>query len=226
MSRLRPSIMASIEKALSRSYFGRGSFSVTYPDKGEILCAISFLPLPANLCALGEGKRGDDPMHLYAHTSPGAYKVKDDFWLHAVENFPYRVEEWSKRIREDLAKPPTAEAEIEQFRHKLEEELEKQGASAEGHFSEQEAAEMAARLDEMASKLSELQERQQITEEELSRLKKVLDGAKDDLQTYPKAVWYRVTATRIWEATKKVVGSAEGRAVLAAEARRLLGLDP
>jgi len=46
MSRLRASIMAAIEETVSQSYFSRTSFSVSYPDSGESLCAIIFLPLP------------------------------------------------------------------------------------------------------------------------------------------------------------------------------------
>jgi len=218
--------MAAIEETVSLSYFSRTSFSVSYPDSGETLCAITFLPLPDKICVLGEARLDGDQLHPYACSIPGEYKTKDEHWLKNIEEFQSRVSQWTNRIREDLTPPTTVEGGIHEFREPVESQIKNRGADAAGYFTEQEAAELTSNMEEMANKLQELKERAEITERELKYLKDVLAGAKKDLRNYPKGVWYRETARRLWEVIKRVIGSTESREILVAEARKLLGLGP
>lgn len=225
MSRLRNSLMAEIEKVLAQSYYGRGSFSVRYPDgQNDPLCIINFVPLPQFACQLQESFRSNGGTQLQVESSPGGYKTRGRIEIEGAGEFAGTISEWIGRIREDLS-AIRPESEINEFAQKLDEELAKHLDSGAEQFSDAEISELTAKLEEMAEKLAELQQRQQITESELKALQAVLNGAKRDLQSYPKAVWYRVTATRLWEGTKKVLASPEGRKVLMLGAKRLLHLD-
>jgi hypothetical protein len=124
----------------------------------------TFLPLPDHVCALGEAKRDGTAGHLYLSTMPGTYKTRQDTWIDDIEQAPYRIDDWIRRIREDLAHPIEAEVPLDEFRQLLEEKLKEQGPAGNVGFSSEEIVEMAERLDAIAARLSELQERQQITE--------------------------------------------------------------
>jgi hypothetical protein len=221
MARLRMSVMADIEEKLSRSYFGRGSFGVTYPDNGNSYCVVGFLPLPGYQCKLADAGNGFTVTY-----SPGRVRETEEVVL-GTSQFGDLVVQWTERVKQDLLHPVTVDDELKEFTAKLEEELKAKSKSGntKAPFTAAEVADLTAKLEEMSTKLEALQQRQAITEAELQSLQEILNGAKRDLQSYPRGVWLRVTATRLWETTKAIITSPEGRQILSGELKKLIGLD-
>jgi hypothetical protein len=213
--------MTEIEQALSHTYFGRGNFSVTYPDSGLSYCIVAFLPSPDYQCRLREaGSSG-----FAVSATPGRVRATDDEPL-GQDSFAEYLMDWAMRVKEDLLHPLPVDEEIKVFAAKLEEELKSrsEGENLKAPFTDAEVAEMTAKLEAMSARLESLQERLGITEKSLKSLQDILKGARTDLDTYPRGVWLRVTAMRLWQGAKAVLASPEARQIVANEVKKYLGL--
>lgn len=98
-------------------------------------------------------------------------------------------------------------------------------ASAPARFDFEEIAELTQKLERLETKLNELLDRHEVTEEYVAALREAISNAKDDLPNLPKQVWYRVAAAKIVTTIKQVITSKEARSIAYEGAKKMLGLE-
>ena len=139
---------------------------------------------------------------------------------------PDRVEVWIRNVRDELRTTVPVYAELDDLKAKLEKHINEHVSNPDVPFSAAEADEMREKLNDLLSRLEEMEKKSEITEQELNRLKKELTSIKANVTTFPKGVWYKTAANKLWAVTSKIATSQESRQVLAKAAQKMLGLDP
>jgi len=223
---LRKSIVSKIYNALEKTPFTLADFNVVTPDEEDELLLITFLPQDTfqfRVVYLEREESGDKSMTKIM--SPGFHKMKEGQYISSLSYIHEDVGEWGKRIREELRASLPVYEEIDQIRELVEEHLKSKVENEDSPFSNSEIDELRSKFDDLASKFEELAENNEITQKELNKLKREMGAVKENLKNFPKGVWYRTAATRIFSVFSKIVTSSEGRKVLAKAAKKALELE-
>jgi len=217
---LRNALVAKIWNSLEQSPFTPADFIVDL-NRSDALLLVTFRHSPAFKFTATETYKGE----LFATCSPGAYKATERVQLNTLAELPDLVLNWSRNVRDELRTTVPVYSELDALRETIEKHINEHIESPETPFSNDEAEELRAKLDELAEKFQQMQEHNELTQQEVNRLNQEITAIKANLAAYPRGVWYKTAANKIWIAVSKVGTSKESRQVLAQAAQKLLGLD-
>lgn len=218
---LRDSLIARIWSAIERSPFTPADFDVDVSG-GESLLSVVFRHAPAYSIVVNENWKGE----VSALVSPGEYKKQETIFPAELQKIPEYVTAWARNVRDELRSTVPVYSELDALKEALEQHINEHIENPNEPFTEEEADDLRAKLDILMQRFQEMQERSELTEQELNRLNREIASIKENLPSYPKAVWYKTAANRILTSVNKVATSKESRQVLAQAAQKLLGLDP
>lgn len=218
---LRDSLVAKIWSSIERSPFTPADFEVDTSGEDGVLLSIVFRHAPQYSLVVKENWKGEISTAL----SPGEYKKTETIFPTELHKLPDIVTTWSRNVRDELRTSLPVYSELDAIREALERHINEHVEHPEKPFTEGEADDLREKLDALMEKFCEMQERNELTEQELNRLNREIASIKENLPSYPKEVWYKTAANRIFSAVGKVSTSKESRQVLAQAAQKLLGLD-
>jgi hypothetical protein len=219
---LRDSLVAKIWSSIERSPFTPADFEVSFTGDYGVLLSIAFRHKPEYTLLVKEDWNGD----VTAEVSPGEHKKTEKVSSVQLDKLPDMVSAWAKNVRDELRATIPVYSEVESLREALEQHIKDHVENPDQPFTEDEVGLLRTKLDELLTKFQEMQERSEITEQELNRLNREIASIRENLPSYPKNVWYKTAANRLLSAVGKVATSRESRQVLAQAAQRLLGLGP
>ncbi len=220
---MRNTVIAQVYNTLELSSFGISSFDVKFPDIGNDVAVIIFLPRKKFHFVIGLTRGSTE--HLYVRMNPGEFKSEDFIGSRvSFDGCLAEVLPWVQRISEELRVSIPNLSDLSEFRDALETHIKNSIKDEDSPFSDDEISEIDSKLSALEQRLNELEERHGLAELELAELRQAVSKARTDLTTYPKGIWYRTAGGKLWEVTKKVVASKEVREILTSAARKLLGL--
>ena len=133
---------------------------------------------------------------------------------------------WSVNIRNELIASSPVYIEFQQFKEKLNEEIDNRFANTTECFTREEIDDLKATLEELGCRMEELYSRNELTEQELATVKETLDLLKEDTQTLPKRSWYRVAGNKLANMMSRFVTSKPGQKLLEEGTRKLIETIP
>lgn len=219
---LRNSLVSKIWTAIEKSPFTAADFDVVFGDKDESLLLITFRHEPGFRFAVSQNYTGA----VAILASPGDHKTHEVIAVDGFSEIPEKVTAWARNVRDELRATIPIYSELDELREILDRHVADHIDNPGAPFSESEIVELRGKLDELMARFQEMQEKNEMTEQELNRLNQEITSIKTNLTTYPKGVWYKTAANKIWASVSKVATSQESRQVIAQAARKLLGLDP
>ncbi|WP_371180704.1 hypothetical protein [Xanthomonas sacchari] len=157
--------------------------------------------------------------------SPGEHEVQEYRPIKNPSEVPDEVLSWTRNVRDELRTAIPIYSELDELRDTIEKHVRDHVSSPQEVFSSDEADELRNKLDELLAKFVEMQERHELTQQEVNKLNQEIAAIKANLGGYPKGVWYKTAANKLWLAFSKVGTSKESRQVIAQAAQKLLGLD-
>jgi len=223
MTALRETTKKLVIDALDRTYFTADSFSVNFSQNENPFVTITFIPYKKFQFSISRQASGINVSGYVSTEAPGTHietgeKYKQDNLSAAFK----AIGPWADRILEDYrAKNPIVD-EFEEFRKKFSEQIEEHIQDKDAHFSADEAQIMRTRLDELSAKLHEVWEKSEAAEQRLKDAEKAIERIKEDLNIFPKGVWYRMAGNKILGAVQKAMGSTEGRQFALEAAKKFL----
>lgn len=217
---LRNSLVAKIWNAIEKSPFTVADFDVTFGDMDELL-SISFRHTPDFYLVATENRAGE----VFIRIAPGEHKTSELVRLSSLADIPEYVTKWGKNIREELRVILPVYSELDDLRETIEKHVAEHVDHPEMPFTLEEVEGLKEKLDELMGRFQEMQQRSELTEQELNRLNQEVTTIKANLGSFPKGVWYKTAANKIWATFSKVATSQESRQVMAQAAKKLLGLD-
>lgn len=216
---LRNTLLAQIFAAIEHSAFTVADFEVTQEVDDDLL-RIQFLHHKEYVFQVVGTRSG-----YYTIEAPGEHQKQEDVPLPSLSAVPARVTAWIRHIREEMRAALPVYSELDELRVRLEEHIKNHIEYPEAKFSPIEEDDLSAKLDELAGRFKVMQEKSELTEKELSRLNQEIENIKSNLSIYPKGMWYKTAANRLWAVTSKIATSQESRQVLAKAAQKMLGID-
>jgi cell fate (sporulation/competence/biofilm development) regulator YlbF (YheA/YmcA/DUF963 family) len=191
---LRNSLIAKIWSAIEKSPFTPADFDVHFGNDKSDLVSIEFRHRPEYRFCLEENYKHE----FIVRTSPGEHKKDEAVRVENPSAVPDLIIAWSRNIRDELRTSIPVYSELEELREIIEKHVSEHIENPSDSFTETEANELRQKLDELLSKFEEMQQKSEITEQELNRLSQELTSIKANLNSYPKGVWYKTAANRIW----------------------------
>ena len=217
---LRNSVIADVWTAIEKSPFSPADFQVV-TDGRDSLLKITFRHNSAYTFTLNKA-RSDSYMVI---VSPGEHETQEHTLVDNPSQVPAQVLSWTKNIRDELRTTIPVYSELDQLRETIERHVKEHVDNPQQPFSQEESDELRSKLDDLLAKFQEMQERHELTQQEVNRLNQEIAEIKSNLSGYPKGTWYKTAANKLWLAVSKVGTSKESRQVLAKAAQNLLGLD-
>lgn len=147
---------------------------------------------------------------FYINAAPGSESAKE---LKAGRaNFEQIAElfiEWRNRVVEDIFAQTALEGSESAyaFRKQLNDQISKL-SQPNAAFTEEEAAEWAAKVDVTIDHLRQLRQDLNVTSEDLERLKREIEGLKALIRSMPKAAWVRAAGGKVAEFLERAAASA------------------
>lgn len=219
---LRNSLVSKIWAAIEKSPFTAADFNVYFDDdRNQALLLIEFRYDSNFYFKVYENHDGEEILNV----SPGKYKREEVSHLSSLSKIPEEINSWTRNIRDELRATIPVYTELDLIREKIERHVAEHIENPETPFSKEEADKLKEKLDEVMTRFQELQQRSNITEQELKRLNREIDSIKSNLNAYPRGVWYKTAANKIWATISKITTSQESRQIMAQAAKKLLGLD-
>jgi hypothetical protein len=220
---LRNSLIAKIWSALERSPFTIADFNVEFGDgrSNGYLVQITFRHQPAFSFIGKENYKTE----VFTTEAPGEYKKIEQMALASLSDIPERITVWTRNLRDELRVTIPVYSELDDLRDLIERHVRETVDKPDVPFSNEEADELRSKLDDLANRFREMQEKSEITEQELNRLNQELVSIKANLTAYPKGIWYKTATNKIWAVVSKIGTSQESRQVIAKAAQKMLGLD-
>lgn len=222
MTALRETTKKKIQEALEKTYFTASSFSVRYEEGGDPFVVIIFIPEKQFTFSISEPS-GYNSSGYVTDEAPGLHiETGEQYKRENLANALKAIVPWAERILEDYRSKNPVIDEFEAFRKSLSEQIEAHVLDKDAHFTEEEARSLRARLDELSTKLHEVWERSEATDQKLKEAQQEIERIKNDVAIFPKGVWYRIAGGKIIDAVKKVVGTPEGRQFALEAAKKFL----
>lgn len=236
MSTLRNSVINQILDYLEYGDFCVEDFDSVFPNDSTVLAQITFKALPKYTFVLDETNsngplssmlagmgQGDARKVIRTIEKPGAYKNCESRTHENIDSAIRRVSDWVSSIRNDLidsraALRSTMDDLTENFQKSIDENIN----DPESYFESDEEDAIKLKLDELHKRISDLEEKLNLTTEDTKKIEKVIEKSKSDLKVYPKGVWYKTVGTKLLTVMKGILKSKEGREILSDIAKKLL----
>lgn len=222
MTALRETTKKLVIDALEKTYFTSSSFSVNFSNNANPFVTITFIPHNKFQFSIGR-PGGYNATGFISTEAPGTHiETGEVYKQDNLTNAFKAIGPWADRILEDFrAKNPIID-EFEDFRKKFSAQMDEHIKDKDAHFSADEAKTMRDRLDELSAKLHELWERAEATENRIKEAEQTIERLKEDINIFPKGVWYRIAGNKILGAVQKVMGTTEGRQFALETAKKFL----
>ena len=217
---LRNSVIADVWNHIEMSPFSPADFQVV-TDSRESLLNITFRHNSKYTFNLK--KISSDTYIITA--SPGKHETQENTNIKNPSEAPQQVLNWAKNIRDELRTTIPIYSELDKLRETIEQHVKEHIDNPQEPFNQEESEQLRNKLDDLMAQFVVMQERHELTQQEVNRLNQEISDIKSNLSGYPKGTWYKTAASKLWLATSKVGTSKESRQVLAKAAQKLLGLD-
>jgi len=216
---LRTSMMVRIWDAIEKSPFTPADFLVENGAQVTLL-TVTFVHRPEFTFTVAE----DHNFKVLITRSPGEYKQTEKNLYESLNLVPDALIRWTVTIRDELRSTIPIYSELDELRQTVEDHIKEHVGNPQQRFTEEEAEELGRKLDELTAKFQMMEEQNELTRQEVERLDGEIENLKINLSSYPKGVWYKTAAAKIWQAVSSVAASKESRLLLAQAAQKMLGL--
>jgi polyhydroxyalkanoate synthesis regulator phasin len=205
---------------LERSFFGLENFTVEFPTSGEQLLNIKFIPETRFSFQLDLPDKDGD---YFSWETPAIEFVKrKPFISKSMEEAATRLENWAERVREEVISANPFSRELASFKQLIDRQLSEMQGQLDDFFSQEEAAELASRLEAFESRLSDLESKNTDLDAAVQALHKTVADLQGALSTVNRGTWLRMSAGRLLSGLKSVAMSKEGRELALEAAKKIL----
>lgn len=210
MPELRPKYKKMVFDTLNETYFGISNFEVSFPED-------SFLVLISLKSNIQYFLKIDTDNYIRRY--PGHLKNEEEWTNHPdFISCLSGIQDWAQSIVDDI-KASTAineiyDPDLAKMKKQFEEQIDKDIKNPNVRFTKAEAQNWQERLDNLSHKFEKLEEENNITKIELSRIKTEIEDMKSNLNSFPKGIWLKTTGTKVLDMLKKFSNSEAGKTVI------------
>jgi hypothetical protein len=219
---LRTSIKNKCFEVLGSTRFSIGDFSCDFPEtkdgasKAEAI-VIRFKPDRRFSFIVVDRSSGAS-----IEMSPGKHRDQERFGISGYGDVFSFLKQWTDYIYDELVSNHPFYDEMQSIRTDLEEKINKHVEDRDAHFTRAEAEVLAEKIEALKKQFEELAAQNQLTKDELGKLKEDFEAIKKDTATFKKGVWYATAGNKLLDICGKVFGSNAGQQLAQTAVNRLL----
>lgn len=244
MSVLKDSIIANVNESLKvGGHFSPEDFEINTPNNSLQLLEITFKPLQEYSFKLRyaqeliefQDKGGVASFHpvpkeyrQIAKTTeaPGDYKTIEEHSYGNIENALNRIYKWVDNIHEDfIAKKEQSQQTqqnednfFEEFYKKTEDKV----TDPDSYFDEKEVKHIEDKLKTLQERIEQLESQINLSDIKVNEAKTAVDKSKEELQLYPKGVWYKTSIPNLAKKLQALLETPEGKVIFTEFIKRLM----
>lgn len=222
MTNLNKSLIDEIYSMLENNDLGLNNFDVRFPSSGKIIVEIFFKP--QNEYQFKVMDVGGNPHRVSTEEIPGDFLKSEVKGGLSFSDIPGQVLTWADNVSAEIKALGKREDKFDDLAAQVNAFINEHVSDPESRFSQQEIAEIRTRLDELEKRFERLQQENQITENELIKLKGQVVKASEEVPILPKGIWYKLSLNRMFGTLKEIAKSKEGRELLKEAVKKLIGL--
>ena len=219
---LRANARQAVLEVIENSYFGSTNFIVDFGSSSSPFYSITFIP----------DKRFSFTLSFAPNENPFTYRTKEcpsenfltpqNYHFNVTNEALSRLNSWLDRVREELISTNPFAREISELRAQVEQRISQFEQNLDEFFSIEEARTLQERLNELAEKITSLQDANMQMESDIDGLKKTIEDLKDASTVVNKGTWYRMASGRLLSGMKALAKSKEARELAVEAAKKFL----
>lgn len=238
MSKLKKSIISRVNWALDAGKFCKEDFNLSFPSDAAELVKIEFIACSKYSFKITEAVSGatallraaalytpdpDAKEFFQTMESPGDYKNTERKNFKTIDHCIDRISMWLSNLHEDLTlRDDNTKSDLEDFTESLRKQIDERiTESPDKHFTTDEGEELKLKLDELSKKIIELEKQFKLAKKDIAPLEAAIKNSKENIDSYPKNIWYRTSGNKILSALKKLAKTKEIREFLLEAAKTI-----
>ena len=237
MPKLKNSVISEVLNNLNFSSFTQEDFTVDVSEASSAFAKIYFSSMPKYQFVIEEHVEGrnysigailqkqETELTKVIRTieTPGEYLNTEYHTVNSISGAIHRISAWVQNIQEDLIhskniQKTTVDDSISELHSSIDENIE----NPEDYFQETEKESLIAKLNELQARVESLEEKMDIDPQQIKHIESAIEKTKNDVDLYPKGVWYKTSATKLFKLIREVLKSSEGREIAADLVKKLL----
>jgi len=221
MGSLNRSKIAEIYSELDNSCLTSHDFKINKePDEEDTLLIINSIISEARFEIKTDGSS-----RVKITMSPGKIQDTESAWGVSFDKCLIYIRDWCDFIRKDIRSSQPIYREFDELKKSLQKQLKTNAFGNDEYFSPFEIEELRIQLTELKNRIEILEKDKVISPTQKENLNKQIDTASEDIEDFPKNVWYRTAGNKMLIVVKSVATSKEGRLIIASSVKKLLGLN-
>lgn len=235
MPKLTRSRLSQIEEILDASLFTSAAFDVVSTDNSGEVVSITYRDETRFHARLFNAPKTPKSFQeemvifgnvrarvLFSDFCPGNYVETEQTEDTNFDAFLRDLSGWTDRLRNEIILVGAFQKQFHGFREELNKKLDEHFADASAHFTSEEKADALGRLGEFEKRIAELEKSRQISEAQLSELRKIIADLSQASASLPKRAWFRTACSKLYAVSSKIAASESGQKAIAATINRLL----
>jgi chromosome segregation ATPase len=240
MPKLKNSVISEVLNNLNCSGFTQEDFTVDVSDASSAFAKIYFSSMPKYQFEIEEHVEGrnysigvilqkqESELTKVIRTieTPGDYLNTEYHTVNSISGAINRIPTWVQNIQEDLIhskniQKTKVDDTIAELHSSIDDSIENQ----EDYFQETEKESLIAKLNELQARVESLEEKMDIDPKQIKHIESAIEKTKNDVDLYPKGVWYKTSATKLFKLIKDVLKTSEGREIATDVIKKLMTLN-
>lgn len=155
--------------------------------------------------------------------SPGDYKIIESKKLSSLDNAINRIQAWTRNIKEEITissldNETSVEEDLEWFKEKVNDDIERPNEP----FTQDEIQVLSEKLDSLKERIDDLEIQLDNGNNLKEQAENTIQRTKDDLEKYPRGIWYRTAGNKLLNLMKTILKTQEGRQLVTETIKSLL----
>ena len=243
MSKLKSSVINTILDKLNSTDFCKEDFEIKEPENSGYLVKIIFSAKPeyyfqitekvvtkkrkevSTLGAIpGFNQEYEEEENVILTTeSPGDYKIIEYNKLYSLDSAIYRIPTWTRNIKEEITisildNKTSVEDDLEWFKEKVNDDIERPNDP----FTKDEIQALSKKLDSLKERIDDLEIQLDNGNNLKEQAENTIQRTKEDLEKYPRGIWYRTAGNKLLNLMKTILKTKEGRQLITETIKSLL----
>jgi hypothetical protein len=239
MTVLKNSIVSRIKLQLESDRFCAEDFALSLPDNSPRLVYIEFRANTKYSFTISEAVSGELAIARFAGFSkndpdaksffqtlekPGDYKNTENKNFKTIDQCIDRIRSWMTNLHEDLTiRASNDGGDLNDFTEALRKQFEEKSIeNPDEHFTITESENLKSKLDELSARVTQLEKQCKLEKKDIAPLEVAIKNSRDNIDSYPRNVWYKTSGNKILSALKKISKTKEVREFLLDAAKKFL----
>lgn len=188
--KIRSRVIEDILNLLDDTIFTRHGFEILHSPNNDSDLQILLSDYTGFRADIGYNSNRTPTQRWAVVTSPGRVRITESSYHESIGDVMTEIEMWAHRLAGEIKSRTEADAVVKSFREQIDHALEDM-VNPDSPFTDEEAKTWQKKLKDAYADLAKMQDRLDVTDEELEALRKKVDELSEVIGEFPRKMWVR-----------------------------------